>query len=123
MNKTNCGVACIERYLQLTDRYNDQIICELKQEVTEEGLSFQSIIDVMGRHGYSVSGYYSRKMFHEVPYVMFDRKRKHYYLIERIDHFTVNLYDPNSGEVRILRLLFALFWCKYYLTICYNEGR
>ena len=122
MRETNCGVACVERYLQLSDRQNDAMINELRQEVTEEGLSFQSIIDVMERHDYSVNGYYDHKIFSEAPYIMFDSKRRHYYLIEKLGRFTVTMYDPNLGEVRILRFLFALFWCKYYLTICYNEG-
>ena len=96
---------------------------ELEEELTAEGLSFHSVIEVLRRHGYTVNGYYDRRIYKDVPFLMFDSRRKHYYLVEGFERFTVRLYDPNHGEVRILRFLFALFWCKYYLTICYNENR
>ena len=53
----NCGVACIRRYLEITGNENEELIRELEEEVSEEGLSFKSIIDVMGKHGYEVVGY------------------------------------------------------------------
>ena len=118
----NCGVGCIRRYLKLTGNENESLIRELEDEVSEEGLSFKSIMDVMGKFGYEVLGYYSHKVFRETPYIMFDSKRKHYYLVEEFGRFTVRMYDPNLGIISIWRLLFRLFWCKYYLAICYNEG-
>lgn len=121
LEKQNCGVACIIRFLEITERYDERLIQMLEKNVTEEGLSFQAVIDVMQEFGYDVKAYYSHMVFRMVPYIMFDNRRKHYYLIEDFSRFTVQLYDPNMGAVRILRLLFRLFWCKYYLVICYNK--
>ena len=122
MKRVNCGIACIKRYLELEGREDPGLMTELSAAVDDNGLSFISIIRIMGLHGYEVGAYISDEVYCQTPYLMFDSHRKHYYLIERFDKRYGYIYDPNMGEVRLFRRLFELFWCKYYLTICYNKA-
>lgn len=122
MPKVNCGIQCIKRYLKMTDNMNPNIIVELNGEVNENGLSFLSLIRTMEKYGYEVKAYKDEKVFYGAPYLMFDARRKHYYLVEQFDDVFCYMFDPNIGKVKLLRRLFELFWCQYYLTICYNKA-
>ncbi len=121
MNKENCGISCIRRWMEITEHYDEGVLNELKTVVNEEGLSFSSIMDVMKRNGYTARAYRSKVIFTETPYLLLDDRRKHYYLVEKFTGTMVYLYDPNIGTVRLYRFLFRLIWCQYYLTICYND--
>lgn len=106
----------------MTNNWNDCLIAELAENVNQDGLSFLSLIRIMKKYGYDVKGYRDKKPYYDAPYLMFDSKKKHYYLIMQFDDKYCYMYDPNIGDLKIYRKLFKSFWCQYYLTICYNKA-
>ena len=122
MIKDNCGVSCIRKLLSFTGKVDEKLIRKLEYRVNEEGLSFLNMMEVMNEYGYEVKAYRSELPYYETPYLMFDSKKKHYYLIMIFDDKYCYMYDPNIGDLKIYRKLFKSFWCQYYLTICYNKA-
>ena len=105
MIKDNCGVSCIRKLLSFTGKVDEKLIRKLEYRVNEEGLSFLNMMEVMNEYGYEVKAYRSELPYYETPYLMFDSKKKHYYLIMKLE------------ELRMFLLVFQLYYQKMVLGI------
>lgn len=113
----NCGVFCVQRYLQITNLEDDGIIAELNARVTDRGLSLLALKEVLERHGFSAGCYYDRKPQYCFPLIMLDAKRGHYYLVYGREGNEILMSDSTRGDFRIHIFFFKVFWSYYYLTV------
>ena len=113
----NCGVFCVQRYLQLTGKEDDGIIDELNARVTDRGLSLLDMKEVLERHGFAVGCYHDRKPQYCFPLIMLDNKRGHYYLVYGRQGNEILMSEVTLGDFRIHIFFFKTLWSYYYLTV------
>ena len=110
----------MKRYFDLSGISGDSLLMALDRQVTEEGLSVETLMEVLERYGFRAKAYRDKKLYEKTPFIMLDVKRRHYYLIEKMNRKQVFVFDPNFGTVRLCRVFWRFLWSEYYITLCYN---
>lgn len=116
----NCGVLCLKRYFELIDYDGTVLLQQLQRKLSDEGLSVASILEVLKCGGIEAAAYRSRKMAENGPYLLLNRKRRHYQLVLSVGRHLVQIYDPNLGDVAVWKFFYRFLWSEYYITLCYN---
>ena len=113
----NCGISCLKKYFEIIGYDGKDILTELESCLCDEGLSIHDIVSTLNRNGFECTAWYDRKVSFDFPYLMYDKRKKHYTLVAGYDGVFFYVYDDKLGEIRLFHWLFRLFWQKYYVCV------
>lgn len=106
----DCGYLCLLYLFKLNGYHSDGLLDDYLKYKTDKGLSIYDLCQLAQMHGYPLQAYRSFKMMHRIPYIMYLRgfKTGHYIVVERVNRFIVDAYDPYLGKCRCFKWLLYL---------------
>ena len=109
-------MACVRMLLSGMGRDPAAAMCYLRGRLTANGVSVADIVMALTCSGVAAAAYRLAVPPHQGPYIMYDRRRRHFILVESWGPL-VRLYDPGRGRMAIMAGLFRLAWPHYCIVI------